>query len=74
MLLNCPSKGIIIFELSALNSNKFLEFKNRIFHHFVSLLHIRSAKESNTQTGQIHYEPDSDDDFDDEDPDEDLNI
>lgn len=26
------------------------------------------------QTGQIHYEPDSDDDFDDEDPDEDLNI
>lgn len=35
-------------------------------------LFFRTSNEQ--QSGRIHYEPDSDDDFDDEDPDEDLNI
>ncbi|XP_031632919.1 uncharacterized protein LOC116346824 [Contarinia nasturtii] len=38
-------------------------------------LKLPYERQSNApQTGQIHYEPDLDDDFDDEDPDEDLNI
>lgn len=38
---------------------------------------LRLPYEKNTdeqQTGYIHYQPDSDDDFDEEDPDDDLNI
>lgn len=40
----------------------------------VFCFYSRTSNDSDTRTGQIHYEPDSDDDFDDEDPDEDLNI
>lgn len=38
----------------------------------IDLCNYRNTSEQ--QTGYIHYQPDSDDDFDDEDPDEDLDI
>lgn len=46
----------------------FLEF----ITNFIASRNYRNTSEQ--QTGYIHYQPDSDDDFDDEDPDEDLDI
>lgn len=41
-------------------------------NYFIISYYCRNTNDQ--QTGYIHYRPDSDDDFDEEDPDDDLNI
>lgn len=54
--------------------SKFL-WKNITKREFIPSFHVNWRNTSEQQqTGYIHYQPDSDDDFDDEDPDDDLNI
>lgn len=50
----------------------FISLKEILIEIFIGLCNYRNTSEQ--QTGYIHYQPDSDDDFDDEDPDEDLDI
>lgn len=52
-------------------------FMSKIKFHFyynVVFFRFRRGSDEGPKTSQIFYQPDSDDDFDDEDPDEDLNI
>lgn len=79
VLLSYLMKGELILYILHLRTcaSNFLVVLTLISFIFLDLFCISfSTRNSSTEpkTSQIFYQPDSDDDFDDEDPDEDLNI
>lgn len=73
--LSCLMNGMsILVDLYHQTSYRFHALTLISFHFVLFNLFLNRNSSTEQKTSQIFYQPDSDDDFDEEDPDEDLNI